>query len=44
MEDMVMPRLLIRGSLLAVGLVLSLVGAAALLLTALNRSTAGVPS
>ena len=30
-----MPRLLIRGSLLAVGLVLSLVGAAALLLTAL---------
>src|SRR6267154_661441 len=35
MEDMVMPRLLIRGSLLAVGLVLSLVGATALLLTAL---------
>src|ERR1700738_1106548 len=35
MEEMVMPRLLIRGSLLAVGLVLSLVGAAALLLTAL---------
>src|SRR5450631_4523510 len=35
MEDMVMPRLLIRGSLLAMGLVLSLVGATALLLTAL---------
>jgi pimeloyl-ACP methyl ester carboxylesterase len=35
MEEMVMPRLLIRGSLLAVGLVLSLVGATALLLTAL---------
>jgi pimeloyl-ACP methyl ester carboxylesterase len=35
MEDMVMPRLLIRGSLLAMGLVLGLVGAAALLLTAL---------
>src|SRR6267154_5164349 len=35
MEDMVMPRFLIRGSLLAVGLVLSLVGATALLLTAL---------
>src|ERR1700675_3298338 len=35
MENMVMPRLLIRGSLLAVGLVLSLVGATALLLIAL---------
>src|ERR1700681_1100563 len=35
MENMVMPRLLVRGSLLAVGLVLSLVGATALLLTAL---------
>src|SRR5216684_6881673 len=32
---MIMPRLLIRGSLLAVGLLLSVVGAAALLLTAL---------
>jgi pimeloyl-ACP methyl ester carboxylesterase len=35
MEEMVMRRLLIRGSLLAVGLLLSVVGAAALLLTAL---------
>jgi alpha-beta hydrolase superfamily lysophospholipase len=35
MEEMVMPRLLMRGSLLAVGWLLSVAGAAALLLTAL---------
>jgi alpha-beta hydrolase superfamily lysophospholipase len=34
-EEMIMPRLLIRGCLLAMGLALSVVGAAALLLTAL---------